>query len=261
MMSEMADTSAGEQLAFFGPPVRLWRGGPHPRSLAGDYGREGGAFVYQHCADIFFGREGIGPMRVAMDTSVLVDYAEFGEAIWSGEMFDPKVPHPEYGEELIALAEIMNLWTMRDIRLHVFDRQLTDCAGSMSDDRSALRERQIGQLQSALRCLGHDTIDMHPPAGHSWPLPADLSGLSPGTDRELVALAVDAGCHVFLTRDKALLKKVEHVARYWVALITPTGLLDALAASGELDLTAAGDFLIPDSHKFHHVMGACLSFE
>lgn len=255
----MVDTTIGEQLALFGPLKPIWGGGPHPRSLASDEVTEGGAFRYEASPEIFFGREGAGPMRVAMDTSVLIDYAEFGEAIWSDEDFKPDVPDPGYRHELIALAEIMNLWAIRDMRLHVFDRQLTDCVRAMQDDRSALRERQIQQLQSALRCLGHDTVDMHPPAGHTWPPKPDLSGFPVGPDRELVSLAIEAGCHVFLTRDKLLLKRAEHVARYWVAVVSPTGLLNAVAASGELGLTSGGEFLVPDSHKLVHVMDACES--
>lgn len=66
MMDAVAGIMLGEQLALFGPATRLWRGGPHPRSLARDDDREGGAFLYQRCPEIFFGREGTGPMRVAM---------------------------------------------------------------------------------------------------------------------------------------------------------------------------------------------------
>lgn len=217
---------------------------------------EGGAFLYQASPKIFFGREGVGPMRVAVDTSVLIDYADFGEAIWSGERFAPETTDPKYGEELSALAKIMHLWTIRDIRLHVFDRQLTDCVRAMPDDRAALRQRQVEQLQAALRCLGHDTVGATPPAGPPAP---DLSGLPEGADRDLLSLAIEAGCHVFLTRDRLLLKRCEHVALYWVAVLSPTGLLDALVASGEAGFSSTGHFLVPDSHKLVHIMGACRS--
>lgn len=102
-----------EQLALLGPPTRLWRSNPHPRSLACDDDYEGGAFRYQACPEIFFDRTDIGPMRVAMDTLVLINSAEFGEQIWSDEPFEPNVTDPEHGEELIALAEVMGTaWSL-----------------------------------------------------------------------------------------------------------------------------------------------------
>jgi hypothetical protein len=102
-------------------------------------------------------------------------------------------------------------------------------------------------------------VDVNPRNGDTWPAAPDLAFLPEGADRDLLAHAIEAGCHVFLTRDKLLQKRAQHIARYWVAVLSPTGLLDVLATAGELRLTSAGDFLVPDSHKFVHVMGACRS--
>lgn len=253
----MAATPIGEQLALFEAPALLWPGGPDPRSLAREEVIEGGAFEYGRCREVFFGRQGAGPLRVALDTSVLIDYADFGSAIWADGPFKPDVPDPGYRDQLVALAEIMNLWTMRDIRLHVFDRQRTDNRRSMSVERVSMRETQIVQLQSALRCLGHDTVDMRPPAGTNWPERPRLTGLPASVDRELVELAVEAGCHVFLTCDKALLRKAAQVDACWLVVLSPVDLLDLLAAAGEVGLAATGDWLLPDTHKLVHVMGAC----
>ena len=248
----------GEQLALFGPPAPLWGGHPHPRSMAVDECHEGGAFLYEHAPNLFFGRVGLGALRVALDTAVLIDYGEFGEAIWDDEPFEPNVSDPEYREELLALEALMHQWTMRDIRLHVFDIQLADCRRHMSDRHSELRRRQIESLQAALRCLGHGTDQMHAAPGEVWPPAPDLTGIASGADRDVLASAIDSGCHVFLTRDKALLRKAGSVAAFWVAVLSPAGLLDALAESDELGITRWGDFLVPDSHKWSHVTGACL---
>jgi hypothetical protein len=39
---------------------------------------EGGGFFYENCPELFLGRAGYGPLRIAWDTNVLIDYAEFG---------------------------------------------------------------------------------------------------------------------------------------------------------------------------------------
>lgn len=255
----MSDDPVGEQLALFNAPIRLWRGGPHPRSLASarEDESEGGAFQYQASSDLFFGRTGIGPLRVAMDTAILIDYGKYGAGIWSDEEFDPSVPDEMYRQELISFAQLMHLWMIRDIRFHVFDRQLTDSKRAMSNEHALLRQRQVEQLGAALDCLGHGTDGWQPKDGETLPPPADLSDFPPGADRDLLAAAIDAGCHIFLTRDKALMKKAKRVARHWLALMSPTELLDALAEAGELGFTTAGAFLVPDLHKLVHVMGAC----
>lgn len=246
-----------EELVLFDWPGTYWPGGPDPRSLARDDDQEGGAFAYENCPEIFFGRRGIGPMRVAVDTSVLIDYAEFGQAIWSDEPFEPKVPSNEHRDQLHALDGIMSTWMTRDIRFHVFDRQVDDCRKAMSAEQTTMRLKQVVQLQSALRCVEQDTVDLQPPPGEAWPPPPDLSRMPANMDRELVALAIESGCHVFLTRDKGLLRKADDVAAHWVAVLSPAGLLDALAAADELGFTGAGDLLLPDTHKWSHVMGAC----
>lgn len=86
-----------EQLALFDAPMRLWSGGAHPRSLASVGESEGGAFRYAACPQLFFGRTGIGPLRVAMDTAILIDYGQYGNAIWASDEFSPSVPEGSTG--------------------------------------------------------------------------------------------------------------------------------------------------------------------
>ena len=70
------------QLSF---PFQVQRVGlppePNRYSLAptDDEYIEGGGFFYENCPEIFLGRVGYGPLRVAWDTNVLIDYAEFGD--------------------------------------------------------------------------------------------------------------------------------------------------------------------------------------
>lgn len=196
-------------------------------------------------------------MRVAIDTAVLIDYGECGADIWSDVPFDPNVADPEYRDELVALNEIMHLWMVRDIRFHVFERQMTDCKVPLSENRSRLREHQIEQLYSALACLGHGTDDPHPGDGDVWPSRADFSDIAPGLDGELLADAVESGCHVFLTREKRLLRRIDPVARHWLRVLSPTALVDLLFEAGEFALANIGQLLLPDSHKWLHAMSAC----
>ena len=46
---------------------------------------EGGGFFYENCPEVFLGRAGYGPLRVAWDTNIIIDYAEFGDLMWEEE--------------------------------------------------------------------------------------------------------------------------------------------------------------------------------
>jgi hypothetical protein len=59
---------------------------------------EGGGFLYKNCPELFLGREGYGHLRVAWDTNMLIDYAEFGDLMWEDDDFDPPISEPCYHE-------------------------------------------------------------------------------------------------------------------------------------------------------------------
>lgn len=256
----MSDPRDGVQLSLFGDSAAwLPTGKPHPRSQPTPGAEDGGAFWYEACPALFYDRRGAGPLRVALDTAILIDYGTFGGAIWSDQPFAPEIAEGEHRDEVLALAEIMHLWTLRDIRLHVFPRQLDDCKRAMSPSRAALRHRQIEQIGAALYCLGHDTDWVCAAEGEAWPGRPSLTSLPDGVDRELVADTYEAGCHVFLTRDKQLLRKEHIVSPLWVRVLSPSQLLADLDAAGECSREQMGHLLLPDSHKYIHVMGACSS--
>jgi hypothetical protein len=50
------------------PPVRYWR-----TSLAAEEPDDLGSFDYRRHPEIFLGRTGLGPLRVACDTNILID--------------------------------------------------------------------------------------------------------------------------------------------------------------------------------------------
>ena len=58
-----------------------------------------------------------------------------------------------------------------------------------------------------------------------------------GQDRRLVLEALEAGCHVFVTADKKILRCHGLFINQGLAILSPAQLLEELDASGELDDT------------------------
>ena len=76
-------------------------------------------------------------------------------------------------------------------------------------------------------------------------------------DKSLLEEAIATGCHIFLTGDRKLKRRLDRMARdSYVAILSPTGLLDSLAQADELSIAKIGQYLMPDSHKFVHILEA-----
>src|SRR5262245_48358821 len=56
-------------------------------------------FLYEHGRELFSGRRGSGPLRVALDTNLLIDYFEYSRAMWAGDSM-PQLAKRAHGEEL-----------------------------------------------------------------------------------------------------------------------------------------------------------------
>jgi hypothetical protein len=237
-------------------------------SLASNETSEGGGFQYEDCPEVFSGRNGYGALRVAWDTNILIDYAKYGQLIWAEDEFNPSVSEERYQEELIALNEIMNLWMLRDIRIRMPLRQIWDAKLRLDNKPEELWEREIEQFRktqairlwqleqfhSALSCVSLDAeidANVEPFAI----LPDECS--NDEWDKSLLEEAIATGCHVFLTGDRKLKKRLDRMARdSYVSILSPTGLLDFLAEADELSFAKFGQYLMPDSHKFIHIMEA-----
>jgi hypothetical protein len=75
-------------------------------------------------------------------------------------------------------------------------------------------------------------------------------------DASLVSEAVATGCHVFLTRDDRLERRLSSIAREsGLAIMPPSALIKALGNSGELGFGGEG-YMMPDNHKWLHFMKA-----
>lgn len=214
---------------------------------------EGGGFLYEDCPAVFLGRTGYGPLRMAWDSNILIDYAEFGDLMWDDDDFDPPISEPRYRAELVALNTLVQLWMVRDMRVRAPERQIDDCQRELDEAQWELRFRQLHHFLAALTCieLDREVLENVQPFDT---LPRGSRG--DDWDASLVLEAVETGCHVFLTRDAGLRRRLSRPAREaFMVIMSPSDLRQALADAGELGFGGDG-FIFPDNHKWLHFMRA-----
>ncbi len=210
---------------------------------------------------IFGNRTGIGPLVVMPDTNILIGIRDQLE-----EVEGALVVHPLWSdrkEPVDALRDLVQLWWWRDLRLAASPMHLSDSRKPLTEARRRAREDAVrelardfferGELEAVVSddlCVEDRPCPLHaiPPmnVGCSSSLPQDRAWPRDELDRRLVRAAYDAGCHVFLTTDKDVLKSHASLFRHGLAILSPAELLEALDESGELDSTRGGDFLLPD---------------
>jgi hypothetical protein len=224
-----------------------------------------------HCGRVGFWRErtpvvfgvrmGVGPLVVMPDTNILIGIREQFDEV-EGAM----IVHPLWSdrERLVdALRDLVQLWWWRDLRFVVSPQHLDDARKPLSLERRKAREdavkeldrdfRERGGLESvvredvqlddvpcALHCISSSSPEQRLQAMKHWDWPRDE------LDRKLVKAAYGAGCHVFLTTDKGILKSHASLFQRGLAVLNPGQLLAGLDDSGELDETRGGHFLVPD---------------
>ena len=229
---------------------------PNPYSLApaDDGCLEGGGFFYEYCSEVFLGRVGYGPLRVAWDTNILIDYAQFGHLIWDEDReFDPPVFEARYLEQLHALNTIVRFSEVRDIRARAPQRQIYDAKRSLSEDQWEIRAIQLHHLLASLTCIELDK-DIHDNVQPFDLLPEGSTNSE--WDESLVQEAIATGCHVFLTRDDNLRNRLGPDARKrFLAVMAPADLQQALAEAGDLGWGGDG-YMFPDDHKILHLIRA-----
>lgn len=195
---------------------------------------EGPYFVYDQAPDIFGGRTGQGPLKVAWDTNVLLDYFQYGERLWAGDS-PPDIGDEKYVSELECLQLIVGLWTLRDIRFRILPATIADAKRRLSDPQRRVRLRAFDEFAHALELVSSDEDDT--PSHGLLYLPDSqrqvaLRSLSGGWDRILVSQAIDAGEHVFLTRDEKILHSRSKLRPFGLTPATPGDLLEWLFACG-----------------------------
>lgn len=220
-----------------------------------------GGFWRGRSPSVFGNRAGVGPLVVMPDTNILISIREQLD-----EVEEALILHPLWSardEPVDALRDLVQLWWWRDLRFAVTPLHMADSDESLTEARQRAREDAVRELgrdyleRGGLESVVGDELSVEdaPCALHSIP-PASLrSGSEPAgqrrwprgeRDRKLVEAAYDAGCHVFLTADKGILKCSSSLFPQGLAIMSPTQLLDALDDSGELDGTRGGHFLLPD---------------
>ncbi|MFC5954727.1 hypothetical protein ACFP51_09575 [Streptomyces pratens] len=86
---------------------------------------EYGLFEYASAPHIFLNRTGVGPLHVAWDTNILIDYLQFGRALWSDE--DLGIDNTQHAEQVDAIGQIIDpYFCFWDIRIYLFDEILDD---------------------------------------------------------------------------------------------------------------------------------------
>lgn len=211
-------------------------------------------FQYDRSPAVFGARRGLGPLIVAPDANILIDMHENLETVeelvglnWGPLVADEWPTVPE------AIRDLLGVWWWRDIRLWVDpDVLLRDARrGVMPANRAAARRRTVrawekdfwarggfdidlelrDELPEGLRCPSH-------PVHIGWfaaPVPGEPRWPKGPLDRRLVRSAFDAGCHVFLTEDKDVLRCHPTMLPRGMAVMRPQDLLTELDATDELE--------------------------
>ena len=219
-----------------------------PRVETSTCGRPG--FWRPRTPAIFGVRKGVGPLLLFPDTTILISLHEKLEeagaftirALWSD--------HTDPDE---AVRDLVQLWWWRDVRFLVSRTHLIDARKGMTPDRVLARRAAVRELEQDFvdrggyePILNEDVvIEDRPCALHSVPVESAVAdsvkpvGEPPlprrGRDKQLVFDALNAGCHVFVTSDKKILRCHRWFLVLGLAILSPGQLLEELDQSGELD--------------------------
>jgi hypothetical protein len=220
----------------------------------------GPGFDYAFCPSLFAGREGYGPLEVVWDTNVLIDYFQYGRALWQG---DSMPDLGEYGEELEALQLIVAVWVIREMRFHILPRVLVDAKRKLSEERFYERADALDNFVTALRLVGSEADDVGAP--NHGPLLKGNAGFRrvlsriPAEDRPFVADAVELDAHVFLTRDRGVLACRQALRAFGLLIATPGDLLEQLSVAGALHCLLVPEtayWPLPDQARVTHLIRA-----
>jgi hypothetical protein len=222
---------------------------------------QGPHFVYERNRELFLGRRGRGPLRVAWDTNLLIDYFQHGREIWECEPIDEP---GAYGDELDALRVVMATWVLRDIRFYLLRHTLRDARRVLDARRLGARQQAFREFAGALRFVEAQGDRREPPPLllPDSVLRRALEEVPVGNDRELVDEALRTGMHVFLTRDTKVVKAAPALRPLGLFVGAPGDLLEQLAASEALSCLLGGRFLtwpLPNMERAAHLYHATLA--
>ncbi len=218
-------------------------------------------FQYDDGPSLFLARRGRGPLHVVWDTNLLLDYFQHGRAMWEQGVMLNAVG--EYGAELEAIQIIMALWVLRDIRFHVLPQVLSDAKTTLTRERLAARYLALTEFSRALSLVAAGESEPDPVA-HNGPLilpdrelQRTLQCIPNGGDRMLVKASVRMRAHVFLTRDKKVVRCRDSLRPFGLLLASPGDLLEELFACGAFNCLLAPQYLywpMPDQGRVAHLV-------
>lgn len=220
---------------------------------------EGPQFRYEAGPDLFLGRKGLGPLHIAWDTNLLIDYFDHGRALWKGESLTFHPP-TEQDEQVEALEIIIGLWVLRDIRFHILPLVIEDAKKVLSHERRLRRCAAWKEFCAAMSLVSVEGEW----SGQTLILPDSLleralMSVPEGYDRMLVRDSVKRRLHVFLTRDKEILSSKGALKPFGLLVTSPQDLLEDLSASGSLHCLLAPQYLywpLPDQQRVAHLVRA-----
>jgi len=168
-----------------------------------------------------------GPLVIALDSNALIDLQVHGSLLLDDELPDVD---DGYTKDLAGLADLLNLWLLRDIRFVVTPRSLTD-AKRVTE---RFLDRRLPAVEAIAESLafqfGHWTAAA-PSYGDVPEFVGEETGLPDGADRQLVLEAQAIGAHVFLTRDRLVLHRVS-LSGPAMAVMAPSALASELVGGG-----------------------------
>jgi hypothetical protein len=227
---------------------------------------EGPHFVYETGPGLFLGRRGRGPLYVAWDTNLLLDYLEFGSTLWQGDS-TADVVREDYAAELEGLQLLLSLLVFRDIRFVVLPDSIDDAKKNLSPERRQKRIRAFGEFTSALRLLGWGDPEADSPSRDGLlilpesELQRALARVPAGFDRRLIEASVRLGAYVFLTRDEKVLRARDVLRPFGLLVATPLDVVEELFGCGAFFCLLEPRYLywpMPDQQRAGHLISALL---
>ncbi len=220
--------------------------------------------------DVFGARAGIGPLLIFPDTNILIDIRREIAEIDGGAGFVLRRGWSPRESPVDALQDLIQLWWWRDVRFVVSPTHLIDSGKPLKPEYARAREAAVRALETDYMerggsevfapndlpladglCPQHSESSPAPsaPASDEWRWPPHER------DRELAQDAYNAGCHVFLTTERKILRCHAALFRRGLAVLSPRQVIEALEATGELGSTRGVDGPAPDLAAMSRLYG------
>lgn len=221
----------------------------------------GPEFDFATSRDIFGGRLGSGPLYVAWDTNLLIDYFKHGSAMWRGAPFADDSDEELLGE-LECLQLITALWVIRDIRFVMLREVIDDAKKRLSRERRLDRIRAFEEFANAMRLVSsmepgdevtRDGLLVLPPSV----LESALHQVPQGLDQRMVRAAYRSGAQVFLTRDRGVLRAQDFFRPLGLFIASPGDLFENLLGAGAFNCipnTQLAYWPLPDQQRVAHLI-------